>query len=192
LPQSLPVAELVERLERLEGKAPVGAKPQIATRRPSPIATAPRAPVASAGPSSVAVAPPVVEAPRLAESAESGEAWREFVAFVGKEQKFLASHLDSVRVLALPPGQLKIAVSERHHLAYLQDGDNLATLKDLARRFFAQEVSVQIAGELSQSAPDAAERGSGASASAVEERSDMVKEALRIFGGSIRNVRREN
>jgi hypothetical protein len=26
----------------------------------------------------------------------------------------------------------------------------------------------------------------------AEERTDMVKEALRIFGGSIRNVRRDN
>ena len=192
LPQSLPVAQLVERLERLEGKAPTGAKPQIATSRPSSLASAPHAPVSSAGPSSVAVAPPVVDVPRLAESAEPGEAWREFVAFVGKEQKFLASHLESGTALTLPPGQLKIAVSERHHLAYLQHSDNLATLKDLARRFFAQEVSVQIASELSVSGPSAAERGMSAPVSPAEERSEMVKEALRIFGGSIRNVRREN
>jgi DNA polymerase-3 subunit gamma/tau len=189
LPQSLPVAQLVERLERLEGKAPLSSKPQSATSRPSPVVTAPRAPVPSAGPSSLAVATPVVEVPRLA---ESGEAWREFVAFVGKEQKFLASHLESGTAITLPPGQLKIAVSERHHLAYLQDSDNLATLKDLARRFFTQEVSVQIASELSVFGPSAAERGMSAPISPAEERSDMVKEALRIFGGSIRNVRREN
>jgi len=189
LPQSLPVAQLVERLERLEGKATLGAKPPIATSRPSPVVTAPRAPVPSAGPSSVAVVTPVVDVPRLA---ESGEAWREFVAFVGKEQKFLASHLESGTALTLPPGQLKIAVSERHHLAYLQDSDNLATLKDLARRFFTQEVSVQIASELSVFGPSAQERGISAPLSPAEERSDMVKEALRIFGGSIRNVRREN
>jgi DNA polymerase-3 subunit gamma/tau len=189
LPQSLPVAQLVERLERLEGKAPLSAKPQIATSRPSPVVTAPRAPAPSTGLSSVAVVPPVVDVPRLA---ESGEAWRDFVAFVGKEQKFLASHLESGTALTLPPGQLKIAVSERHHLAYLQDSDNLATLKDLARRFFTQEVSVQIASELSVFGPSAMERGMSAPISPGEERSDMVKEALRIFGGSIRNVRREN
>jgi len=189
LPQSLPVAQLVERLERLEGKVPASAKPQIATTRPNPMATAPRAPVASADPATAAAAPTVAEVPRRA---ESGEAWREFVAFVGKEQKFLASHLESGAVLSLPPSQLKIAVSERHHLAFLQDGDNLATLKDLARRFFAQEVSVQIASDFSLSALGGVERGIGESANPAEERSDMVKEALRIFGGSIRNVRREN
>ena len=188
LPQSLPVAELVERLERLEGKAPGGAKPQTAAMRPSPIATAPRAPVV-AGPTTAAVAAPVAHVPGRA---ESGEGWREFLAFVGTEQKFLASHLASGTALSWPPDQLKIAVPERHHLAYLQDGDNLATLKDLARRFFAQEVSVQISSELSGAASSATERGVSASVGAVGDRSDMVKEALRIFGGSIRNVRREN
>jgi hypothetical protein len=153
------------------------------------LVTAPRAPTPSIAPLTAAVAPPLADALRRA---ESGEAWREFVAFVGKEQKFLASHLDRAAALSLPPGQLKIAVSERHHLAFLQDGDNLATLKDLARRFFAQEVSVQISNDLSSAAPGAAEPGDGAPVSGAAERSDMVKEALRIFGGSIRNVRREN
>ena len=189
LPQSLPVAQLVERLERLAGKAPPSAKPQISTTRPSPIATAPRATVVSGSPTAAAVAPLVEGVPR---QGESGQAWREFVAFVGKEQKFLASHLESAAALSLPPDPLKIAVSERHHLAFLQDGDNLATLNDLARRFFAQEVSLQISGETSQSAAGAAEWRSGAPARPTDERSDMVKEALRIFGGSIRNVRREN
>ncbi|MGH7887649.1 MAG: hypothetical protein ACREPG_07270, partial [Candidatus Binatia bacterium] len=189
LPQSLPVAQLVERLERLEGRATASVRAPITTTRPNPIATAPRAPVVSGGPTATVVAPSVADVPRRA---EAGEAWREFVAFVGKEQKFLASHLDSATALSLPPGQLKIAVSERHHLAFLQDVDNLAALKESARRFFAQEVSVQITGELSMSASGGEPRAIGASASATEERSDMVKEALRIFGGSIRTVRREN
>lgn len=188
LPQSLPVAQLVERLERLEGKAPIGVRPQIPNTRPNPIATVPHAPAPSAGPTRAAVVAPVADVPRRAESADE---WREFVAFVGQEQKFLASHLDAGTVLSLPPDPLKIAVSERHHLAFLQDGDNLATLKDLARRFFAQEVSLQISNELSPPASGGPERAIGASASPAEGRSDMVKEALRIFGGSIRNVRRE-
>ena len=185
LPQSLPVAQLVERLERLEGKTSVGAKPQTVPRSAGPIAVAPREPVASGDPITVASAAPI---PAVPSQAQSGEKWREFLAFVGTEQKFLASHLDAGTALSLPPDPLKIAVPERHHLAYLQDGDNLATLKDMARRFFAQEVSVQISSELSLAA---SERGMSAPTGAMGERSDMVKEALRIFGGSIRNVRRE-
>jgi hypothetical protein len=113
------------------------------------------------------------------------------VAFVGKEQKFLASHLASGSALTLPPGQLNIGVSERHHLAFLQDNDNLATLKELARRFFAQDVAVQIAGVVSDNASKSPEMTSAGPLAPTEERSPMVKEALRIFGGSIRNVRRD-
>jgi hypothetical protein len=81
---------------------------------------------------------------------------------------------------------MKIGVSERHHLAFLQDSDNLATLRELAKSFFAQEIAVQVV-QLA-----AAESGGAPSASAGDERSPMVKEALRIFGGAVRHVRREN
>jgi DNA polymerase-3 subunit gamma/tau len=187
LPQSLPVAQLIDRLERLEGKAPVGIKPPGAAPRPSPVVAPLRAP---SPPIAAAVASPTADIPRRA---DSGEAWRGFVAFVGKEQKFLASHLDSAMVESLPPEQpLRIAVAERHHLAFLQDTDNLATLKELARRFFAQEVSVQIASELSPASQGGTEPAVGGVKGDPAERSDMVKEALKIFGGSIRSVRREN
>jgi len=188
LPQSLPVAQLVERLERLEGK-PLGTdRPQVLSTRTNPSVTAPRAPAPSAGSTRTAVVAPAAD---VSQRAQSEPVWREFIAFVGKEQKFLASHLNASIALSLPPDPLKIAVSERHHLAFLQDGDNLTTLKDLARRFFAQEVSLQISSEIFPSGAGAAEHVIGASPSPAEERSEMVKEALRIFGGSIRNVRRE-
>jgi hypothetical protein len=114
------------------------------------------------------------------------------VAFVSTEQKFLASHLASGSALTLPPDPLRIGVSERHHLAFLQDSDNLATLKDLAKRFFAQDVLVQVASVASDNTPKSPDANMPGSMNPAEERSPMVKEALRIFGGSIRNVRRDN
>ena len=180
LPKTLPVAELVERLERLEVKGPAGATSPIASVRLSETVAPPKAPPV---PSSL---PRVIETPLRA---APSDVWRDFVAFVGTEKKFLASHLESGAPVSLPPGQLKIAVSERQHLAFLQDGDNLATLKDLAQRFFAQDVAVQIGAQIVE--PSAFDRGAAAAANPGEERSPMVKEALRIFGGSIRNVRRE-
>jgi DNA polymerase-3 subunit gamma/tau len=179
LPKTLPVAELVDRLERLEVKGPAGAALANSTTRLSETAVPPKAPPV---PSS---APRVIETPRRAAPGD----WRDFVAFVGTEKKFLASHLESGAPLSLPPGPLNIAVSERQHLAFLQDSDNLATLKDLAQRFFAQDVAVQIAAQIVE--PSALDRGAAAPAIPPEERSPMVKEALRIFGGSIRNVRRD-
>ena len=97
-------------------------------------------------------------------------------------------HLDSAQPLELPPGRLRIGVGERHHLAFLLDGDNLASLREEAKKFFAQEVNVQIVNL----AADAADSREPAAAPApAEDRSPMVNEALRIFGGSVRNVRRD-
>jgi DNA polymerase-3 subunit gamma/tau len=184
LPKTLPVAELVDRLERLEIKAPAGAPSAIASARLSETVVPPKA--SPSPPPLPSSAPRVIE---TALRAASGDVWRDFVAFVGTETKFLASHLEAGAPLSLPPGPLKFAVSERQHLAFLQDSDNLATLKDLAQRFFAQDVAVQIAAQIAE--PSGLDRGAAAAANPTDERSPMVKEALRIFGGSIRNVRRE-
>ena len=179
LPQSLPVADLITRLERLEGK--------------------PAAVIRSTGPSArpqetVSPSPQLPPARVQSDPVRTGttDAWREFVAFVSKEKKFLASHLASSTALTLPPEQLKIAVSERHHLAFLQDSDNFTTLKELATRFFAQDVAIQIASAVSDSTLKSPEMNSQPPMNSSEDRSPMVKEALRIFGGSIRNVRRDN
>ena len=187
LPQSLPVAELLTRLERLEGRAPVSARPVVAAERPKPAPMAAPSAIPVAKP---AVAAPVLEAARAPAAGDSVTQWRDFVAFVGKEKKFLASHLDATVALSLPPAPLKLSVAERHHLSYLQDADNLAALRELAKRFFGQEVTVQFIAAAGESA--AASETPARSDGTPDERSDMVKEALRIFGGSVRSVRREN
>jgi DNA polymerase-3 subunit gamma/tau len=179
LPKTLPVADLIERLERLEGKLVGAAKPSMVPERTAEHRVIAPTPVSASGtmPESV----PMVAA--------NGD-WAGFVDFVSKEQKFLASHLQSAKAIELPPGALKIGVAERHHLNFLQDGENLAALKDLAKRYFSQDVAVQINGVESEGESPAAAPSAALSASG--ERSEIVKEALRIFGGSVRNVRREN
>ena len=169
LPKTLPVTELIERLERLEGKSLGGIASESGSMR---------------GKETAPVRPPLPSG--VTNRTDASDVWREFVTFVSKEKKFLASHLASSTALALPPGQLRISVSERHHLAFLQDSDNFATLEELAKRFFSGDVAVQIASVVSDSLPKLSEM------TRVDERSPMVKEALRIFGGSIRNVRRDN
>jgi DNA polymerase-3 subunit gamma/tau len=172
LPKTPPAAEWIERLERLEARISSGARVERATVRQEKAAlTATEEAAPLQMPASISSAAPD---------------WNGFVAFVGKEKKFLASHLEAGTALELGAGRMKIGVSERHHLAFLQDSDNLATLRELAKSFFAQEVAVQVV-QLA-----AAESGGAPSASAGDERSPMVKEALRIFGGAVRHVRREN
>jgi len=181
LPQSLPVAEILTRLERLEGRASTSVRPPVVADRPKAVSQP--APVMPA-----AVAPSI---DAVSTAVDVTGKWREFVAFVGTEKKFLASHLSATVALSLPPAPLKVSVAERHHLGFLQDADNLAALRELAKRFFAQEVTIQFVASGADTAPsgntDALRAGT-----AADERSEMVKEALRIFGGSVRSVRREN
>jgi hypothetical protein len=96
--------------------------------------------------------------------------------------------LETSAAVELPPGQLKI-VAERHHLNYLEDPDNLTALKNLAKRFFGDDVAVLITAADPQSPSGSVVAGA---MNPKDEGSPMVKEALRIFGGSIKAVRREN
>lgn len=178
LPKALPVAELIERLERLEGKALLSV---------DSVGGSTRLKEGAAPPAQVWPSPPENEVSNRGEA----DVWREFVIFVSKEKKFLASHLASGTALSLPPGQLTIGVSERHHLAFLQDSDNLVTLTELAKRFFSPDVAVQIVSVASDSVPTLPDLAGPTGTTQAEERSPIVKDALRIFGGSIRNVRRD-
>jgi DNA polymerase III subunit gamma/tau len=178
LPQTLPVAELVERLERLENRSSSG----VFKERVAPPVRERAAP-----PFQPAAVPITAE---IAAATAGSDSWREFIAAIGREKKFLASHLDAAMPLELPPGRLKIGVSDRHHLGYLLDGDNLATLKEQAKKFFGQDVNVQIVNQIPEGGPSSDE--TAGLAKAGDDRSPMVNEALRIFGGSVRNVRRDN
>jgi len=174
LPKTLPVSELLERLEELEGRFSGTARP-AATR-----------PKETAAPVQPAAAPSAKFEAGV--GGDKDDAWQGFVAFVGREKKFLASHLQPCTVLELGPGRLKIGVSERHHMSYLDDADNLSTLKSLAKQFFSADMSLT----LTPLAVDAeAQAGAVAPAGQGEERSPMVNEALRIFGGSVRSVRKQ-
>lgn len=184
LPKTLPITEILDRLETMEGKlsrtnspkSPVQAKEELQVAK-------------GAGREASFESSPV-------EENDKEKVWRKFVAFVMKEKKVLASHLECVRPLEMPPGQLRIGVEERYHLSYLQDPENLSSLKDFARRFFAQEVVVGMTpvAPRRQEAQDETKRLANSTRSHEDndKGNDIVKEALRIFGGSVRGVKRED
>jgi len=174
LPKTLPITQLLERLEKLEKKLP-GAGPAASaavTQTPQAATSAPPAALSVAG--------------------DKDNLWQNFVSFIGREKKFLASHLEVATAHELPPGQLKIGVAEGHHLNYLQDPDNLSVLKNLAKRFFGDDVAVHITAADPESLGRRSETTGIGTTSPGDEGSTIVKEALRIFGGSIKTVRREN
>jgi DNA polymerase-3 subunit gamma/tau len=178
LPKTVPIAELIDRLERLEGKIAPALRPSASG-------------VERSG-GTIQPAPPVPSHEVSGSGADQQRVWQDFVAFVGKEKKFLASHLAAGTALEVSAGTLKIGIAERHHLTYLQDADNLAALRTLASRFFSAEVAISLASITPELPPAANEARERARPSRSEPISDMANEALRIFGGSVRMVRREN
>jgi DNA polymerase-3 subunit gamma/tau len=176
LPKTIPITLLLEKLERLEKRLSAEVRPVSSSSENSmPPALQPGMPA------------PLPVAASLVGDQEA--VWQRFVSFVGREKRFLASHLEGGIALELPPGRLKIGVAERHHLNYLQDTDNLSALKDLAKRFFSGDVIVDLAAV---DAPGRSESREVGATEPGEQDSPTVKEALRIFGGSIKAVRREN
>jgi len=192
LPKTIAVTELIGRLESLEQK--IAGKSGAATMHDRQ-ASAPfadrnpplRPETIGAGAETTALKTLSEKPPDQTRS----NLWAEFLAFVGREKRFLFPYLESAIALGLPPEPLKISIGERYHLAFWQDDENLVALKGLAKRFFSSEVTLQIVGAPSYESSSAA-TAANLSTKPDDERSPMVKEALRIFGGSVRNVRREN
>jgi len=195
LPKTIPITEVLERLETLERKLSKESLARPAPRPPEPAypTLRQRKIVLEEGPPAPqpAAAPP---SEPTREGDEKAQVWKRFVAFVTREKRGLGSHLEQVRPLELSPGSLKIGVGERYHVSYFQDPENLALLKDLADRFFTGEVAVSVVplAAKKQGGTEVAPQAAAASVSAPAEAGDVVQEALRILGGSIKEIKREN
>ncbi len=182
LPKTLPVIQVIDRLTQLENRLiGHGQAAAAATKASAPTRTE------TAIDSLNSIEATVAAASVLATPVNKDQVWQNFVSFVGKEKKLLASHLESGSALAMSPESLTIGIAEKHHLRYLQDAENMALLKSFAKRFFSRDVTIELAqleaasAEAQQKTPSSGETGS-----------EIVKEALRIFGGSIKGVRKEN
>lgn len=192
LPSSMPVGDLIERLEGLEKKLAGGdSRPSAPRPLLRPAVEAPpdsrlRAPAPAPEPQRAA---PSAEKPAVTAAGESPsdaqERWQKFLAFVTQQRKFLAIHLAEVEPLALPPGPMSLGVEGRHHLTYLQDPENLSALKEFARQFFSTDVAITLS--LLQEKRARSETGNADSAGGM---TDMVREAHKIFGGSVKPVKR--
>jgi DNA polymerase III subunit gamma/tau len=178
LPKTLPVSQWIERLTQLETRL-------VSEREAAPVGMKTLAPRLSSH-----VSPDPVEATTAPSSAsaisqDKDQVWRTFVSFIGKEKKLLASHLESGSAVAIAPESLTIGIAEKHHLNYLQDFENMTLLRSFAKRFFSREMTIQLT-QLDAAPAKSQQQGPLASG---ESGSEMVKEALRIFGGSIKGVR---
>ena len=182
LPKTVPITQVIDRLTQLEnrlighGLGTLGGTKTIA----GPSAETTMDSVDSSKATAAA-------ASTLASPMNKDQVWQNFVSFIGKEKKLLSSHLESGSAVAISSESVIIGIAEKHHLSYLQDAENTALLKSFAKRFFARDVII----ELVQLGAASAEVQQPALASG-ETGSEIVKEALRIFGGSIKGIRKEN
>ena len=176
LPKGMPVAEILQRLEMLEAKLSGSGRSQ-----PSASSTEKNRPIENASDSPR-------DEPR-SEASES-ETWKRFVAFVMGEKKGLGAYLGQVGALEIGPRRLTIGAGKKDQLSYLQDPENLTLLKDLARRFFSSEVAVSVTAAVVKKQENE-NRGADLIGSGDGEGNDLVQEALRIFGGSIRESKKE-
>ena len=182
LPKSLPVTQLIDRLTQLESRLLVHGQPAAAgTKASAPARTETAIDSLNSNEANAAAAL------GFPSSLNKDQVWQNFVSFIGKEKKLLASHLESGSALAVSPESLTIGIAEKHHLSYLQDAENMALLKSFANRFFSRDVRI----ELAQLGPATAKAQQTPPATG-ENGSEIVKEALRVFGGSIKGVRKEN
>ncbi|MEE9185559.1 MAG: DNA polymerase III subunit gamma/tau [Candidatus Binatia bacterium] len=176
LPKVIPVAEALERLETMERRLSEGRGREVSPRPAS-------------GEDNNDEQKRRGNASEFSVPGDKAQVWKKFVAFVMEDKKFLASHLEQAHPLELSPGKLEIGVGERHHLSYLQDPENLTALKDFARRFFTSEVNVIVS---SFDVGSSVSKNETVETAAIADKSDnnMVDEALRIFGGSIKEVKK--
>ncbi|MBI2986456.1 MAG: DNA polymerase III subunit gamma/tau [Deltaproteobacteria bacterium] len=182
VPKAVPISHILDRLEKMERKLSRGASSTPPPQRREDD-------VAIEGPEREASLPD-----SIGEENDREEVWKKFVAFVMREKKVLGSHLAQVRPLEMPPGPLKIGVGERYHLSYLQDAENLSSLREFARRFFSREVVVGVTpvGSRKPEVQEEANEIGNASRPINDAGKDIVKETLRIFGGSVKGIKNES
>jgi DNA polymerase III subunit gamma/tau len=178
MPHSVDVVDALKRLERIQGEL---------TRSENTLASAARAAtdsrVESSHPDPPQESDSLLEVTPQPESGTGDDApkdWRAFLQFVSGQKKFLAVYLQQAEPLEVSETELKVGIMDRAHLRYLQDNENFSDLKELAQRFFSPGVVVTLHA--------VAGRGVDETASEVGESDaeELVQEALRIFGGSLK------
>ncbi len=107
--------------------------------------------------------------------------WTRFVEFVNGEKPMLGSSLQQARLLEVSGGNVRLGLEEGFHLRYLGDRDAITLLEGFLARFFKRPMTVAVvAGSGGQGGTETVPDGDD------DNTVDIVDEALRIFGGSIK------
>lgn len=132
----------------------------------------------SAAETVIPAAPPADES-QPAEPNPTG--WNGFVEFVNGEKPMLGSSLSQARLLDLSGDVVRLGLEEGFHLRYLEDREMMTLLEGFLARFFKRSMTVAlVTGSGGQGGTETAPDGED------DSTVDIVDEAQRIFGGSVK------
>jgi DNA polymerase-3 subunit gamma/tau len=184
----VPVGEILERLKALErgaGSAASADAPRL-PRDSAPVARETQHPPASTSP------------PPSGDPSPVEEGWTGFVSFVAREKRRLGPVLEHGRPLRFSAECVEIGFLEGSlHLACLQDDETMASLVEMAGRYWKSSPAVRVipltgeARDLPSTVREKKNRDRAGRQRELEEsarKNTVVSAALEIFGGEIGEV----
>jgi DNA polymerase-3 subunit gamma/tau len=130
-------------------------------------------------------------------SAETQEAWKEFIHFAKKKKPPFASLLEHGQPLTLNDSLLEVGYPEKSfYLERMQEADNLNFLQTLSGEFFKRNLKAKICSLHPGALPRGpAPEGKGERKNSKREKEEetlnhpLVREAINIFGGRVVEVK---
>ena len=183
MPRTVNITDAIEELRRLEQRLEeTGPARESEPRRAAEPLREP-APDRNeeadhAAPHRAPAAPPVETEPAAPEPGPA--AWKGFLDFVAGEQRVLASYLEQGKLLEISGDSLKLGLKGLYR-NYLQDRENMALLERFLERFFRREMTVTVVLP-----PEGEAVSEDPSDSDQERAGDIIDEAARIFGGTVK------
>lgn len=175
LPRTVNVADAIEQLRRLERKLEEDGPARGEGSDPG---RAKPAPAAQRGQG------------RPARPEPSADHWNGFMDAVSRKHLGLAALLKQGRVLDLSAAGLKLGMEDPTHLDYFRESGNAGLLEGFLEEFFGREMAVTVVpaagGEGGSEAPRDPDGPEAPPTPDRESPEDIVDEALRIFGGTLK------
>lgn len=196
----IPISELLEKIKMLEtGAVHTPSLPWDVTRPPSVGTVEERRPEPSRAEQSQHKVLQAQPAATPVQNGGSHVSWERFVTFVLEKRPDIGSVLEHGSPLKLEPGCMEIGFPEASFfLTSAQDKDSIAEIQVLAKEFTGQDTVIRvksIAPETGVAPLSLVEKKKSDQEQRLEELKQevaghpVINEALRIFGGTITDVR---
>lgn len=195
----IPILELLEKLKTLETSAVHTPSLPWNVGHNAPVTERQRHEPPRNSPPPPASAPVPVDTSSIKSNRTSTPSWERFVAFVNEKSPAIGSVLEHGSLLKQEAGLVEIGFPVgTYYLSSAQDAESIAEIATLAKEFAGQEITIRIKSiaHATDNVPlslaekkksDREQRQEELKREVVEH--PVIKEALRIFGGAITDIR---